>query len=112
MTEDRLPTELWVTAHLRQCTAKGIANYVVHKGAEAAGTVMVKIVIAGQGCKLLNQSRDLDGNMGWMDVFDGTVVEEKKADDYIKRNIQRDPDIWVIEIEDKSGANPFEGKIF
>lgn len=112
MTQERLPTELWVTAHLRQCTAKGIHHYVVHKGAEAAGTVMVKIIIAGSGCKLLNQSRDEDGNMGWMDVFDGALVEEKKADDYIQRNIKRDPDIWVIEVEDKSGANPFEGKIF
>lgn len=112
MSEDRIPTELWVTAHLRQCATKGIGHYLVHKGAEAAGTVMVKIVIAGQGCKLLNQSRDENGKMGWMDVFDGTVVEERKADDYIQRSIKRDPDVWVIEIEDKTGANPFEGRIF
>lgn len=112
MSEERLPTELWVTAHLRQCATRGIPYYIVHKGAEAAGTVMVKILIPGSGCKLLNQSRDDEGNMGWMDVFNGETVEEKKADDYIQRNLKRDPDVWVVEVEDKSGKNPFEGKIF
>ena len=112
MSEDRIPTELWVTAHLRQCTANGINHYVVHKGAPSAGTVMVKIITADKTCKLLNQQRDMDGEMGWMDIFDGALVEERKADDYISRSIKRDPDVWVIEIEDKAGKNPFEGKVF
>jgi len=112
VSEDRIPTELWVTAHLRQLTAKGIHHYVVHKGAPAAGTVMVKIIIAGQGCRLFNQSRDMDGVMGWMDIFDGSIVDEKKADEYAQRSLKRDPDVWIIEVENKTGDNPFEGKIF
>ena len=114
--EERLPAELWVTAHLRQCAAKGLPAYVTHRGAAAAGTVMVKIVMRGQGkdsgCKLLNQSRDMDGKIGWMDIFEGAAVDEPRADQYIQRAIQRDPDVWVIEVEDISGQNPFEGKIF
>lgn len=109
--DGRLPTELWVAAHLRQCTVKGMPAYVVRKGAPAAGTVMVKVVMRGQGCKLLNQSRDMDGNMGWMDVFDGEIVDETRADQYIQRTVARDPDVWVVEVEDMSGRNPFEGKI-
>jgi len=64
------------------------------------------------GVKLLNQSRDMDGNTGWMDVFDGAAVDEKKVDEYIGRAVSRDPDVWVVEVEDALGANPFEGKIF
>ncbi|MDD9900731.1 MAG: DUF1491 family protein [Alphaproteobacteria bacterium] len=109
--DDRLPTDLWVTAHVRQCGARGIPVYVAHKGAFASGTVMVKIVIPGQGCKLLNQTRDMDGNTAWMSIFDDDLVEEKRADDYTKRAISRDPDVWVIEVEDKEGQNPFEGKV-
>lgn len=109
---ERLPTELWVTAHLRQCAAKAVPAYVVHKGALAAGTVMVKIVVRGKGCRLLNQSRDMEGNLGWMDLFEGEIVDETRADQYIQRAIARDPDVWVIEVEDASGKNPFEGKIF
>jgi hypothetical protein len=109
---DRIPTELWVAAHVRQCTAKGVPVYISHKGAAASGTVMIKIVMKDKGCKLLNQSRDPDGNTGWMDVFDGAAVDEKRADEYIQRTLSRDPDVWVVEVEDASGQNPFEGKIF
>lgn len=92
--------------------AQGTPVYVMHKGAAASGTVMVKIVIRGQGCKLLNQSRDIDGNLGWMDLYDGEIVDETRAEQYIQRTIERDPDVWVIEVEDMDGKNPFEGKIF
>ncbi len=112
---DRLPTELWVSAHIRKCTAKGIPVYVAHKGAPAAGTVIVRIVIkglkGGEGSKVLTQSRDMEGNIGWMDPFDSEIVDEPRADQYIQKAIARDPDVWVIEVEDASGANPFEGKI-
>jgi len=109
---DRLPTELWVTAHLRQCNAKGIPVYVVHKGALASGTVLVRIVMRGKGSKLLNQSRDIEGNLGWMDPFDGETIDDPRADQYVQRSIARDPDVWVIEVEDATGKNPFEGKVF
>jgi hypothetical protein len=110
--EERLPTELWVTAHIRQCVAKGVPVYVVHKGAPASGTVMVRIVMRGKGSKLLNQARDMEGKTGWMDIFEGEAVDESRIDSYIERAIARDPDVWVIEVEDAGGKNPFEGKIF
>ncbi len=110
MSDDRIPTEVWVTAHVRQCSAKGIPVYIAHKGALAAGTVMVKIVLPQKKCRLFNQARDMDGNMGWMDIYEGEAVDESRADQYIQRAIARDPDVWVVEIEDASGKNPFEGK--
>lgn len=110
--DDRLPTSLWVDAHLRQLMQKGIPYYIVNKGAYAAGTVMLKINGLTAGCLMLQQQRDLDGQLGWMALFDGEKVEEKQADEYIRRAIDRDPDLWVIEIEDKDLQNPFEGKVF
>lgn len=106
-----LPTALMVDAVLRKCNAAAIPVYVARRGTDG-GTVLVKIVMRGQGCVLLNQARDMDGNAGWMAVFDDHPVDEKKADAYIQRSLARDPDVWVIEVEDASGQNPFEGKIF
>lgn len=112
MTDDRLPTALWVDAHLHALTLQGTPYYIVNKGAYAAGTVMVKIVAVGEGCKLLQQQRDLNGLLGWLGLFKGETVAESEADAYIRRAVGRDPDLWVIEVEDRSLANPFEGKIF
>lgn len=107
-----MPTALWVDAHLRRLTLNAVPYYIVNRGNHASGTVMLKLFAPGQGAKLLQQQRNLDGDMGWMALFHGETVEEGKADDYIRRAVSRDPDVWVIEIESRHFANPFEGKIF
>lgn len=112
MSDERLPTALWVEGHLQQLTLRGIPFYYIHKGAYAGGMVMLKLAAPGEGCDLLQQQRDLDGNLGWMKLFKGRTVEESEADAYIQRAISRDPDLWVIEIEDREKTNPFEGPVF
>ncbi len=112
MPDDRLPTALWVEGHLRNLDRQAVPYYIVNKGAYASGTVLLKIVAPGQGCIVLQQQRDKDGVLGWMGLFKGEKVAEGQADDHIRRSIRRDPDLWAIEIEDRSLQNPFEGKIF
>lgn len=112
MTDDRLPTSLWVDTHLRQLTLAAIPYYIIHKGAYASGTVILKINGLEKGCVVLQQQRDLDGKLGWMDLFSNQRLAEKDADEYIGRAVASDPDLWAIEIEDRSLNNPFEGEIF
>ena len=108
---ERLPTELQVAAHLRHCTELGLPVYIVRKGS-SAGTVLLKIILHGQECRLFNQIRDMDGNLGWMGLYENAVIEEIRANRYIQQAANTDPDIWVIEIENADGQNPFEEKIF
>lgn len=112
MSDDRLPTKLWVDAHLKILTMAGTPYYIHNTGNYASGIVLVKINGLGEGCRLLQQQRNLEGEMGWMALFKGEPVAETEADEYIRRAIDRDPDLWVIEIEDREMNNPFEGKIF
>lgn len=107
MSED-LPIGLWVEAHLRKLDLAAVPYYIVNKGAHSRGTVLLKLLWPGQGCRLLMQERDLDGVLKWVNALNTENVEEKQADDYIRRSVARDPDVWVIEVEDKELKNPFE----
>jgi hypothetical protein len=111
MTDDRLPTELWIRAHIRRCIVDGIPAYVGRRGAEHSGTVLLKLNQLDLGCRVLTQVRDLDGNLAWMGALGGGLVPEGEADAYIARVVARDPDVWVVEIEDRAGRHPFEGKV-
>ncbi|MFP5517410.1 MAG: DUF1491 family protein, partial [Alphaproteobacteria bacterium] len=41
--DDRLPTHLWVSAHIRAADAQGVAMTVVRKGDPSRGTVILKL---------------------------------------------------------------------
>ncbi len=52
--------------------------------------------------------RGLEGRPAWLPALDGAFVAEAKADDHMDRAIARDPDLRVIEIEDRDRRHPFE----
>jgi hypothetical protein len=110
-TDGRLSTELWVQAHLRRCAAEGLFAAVLRKGDVWGGAVIVKLNLLDGTFKVLSQTRDLDGRVAWLAVQQGALLAEADATAYIDRQVKRDPDLWVIEIEDRQGRNPFEGKI-
>ena len=111
MGEERLPTGLWVEAQLRRLTERGVPYYIVNKGAYASGTVILKLSDLSGACQVLSQARGLDGQLGWIEAGKGGWVAESEADAYIRRSVDRDPDVWVVEVEDRSRTNPFEGKL-
>ncbi len=106
----RLPTDLLIDAQIRRAFAKGRAATVINKGHGSSGSILLKIFIDRQSCRVLTQTTDFDGNLAWLAAFDGEKVSESEADAYIARQLDRDPDLWAVEFEDPSGENPFEGK--
>lgn len=109
--DDRLPTEMWVKAHLRRCFAEAIHVVVLHKGDANGGTVLLKVLQREAGCRVLSQMRDMEGRLGWLSALGDGLVEEAAADAYIERAVARDPDLWVIEVESRDGSHPFEGRM-
>lgn len=110
-SSDRLPVHLWIDAQLKPLNDKGIFYYIHQRGEKNTGTILLKLNNLEGVCGMLIQQRDFDGNLGWMNAMKKEQVEEADADAYIQRAISRDPDLWVIEIEDRDMQNPFEGNI-
>jgi len=111
MTDDRLPSELWLKAHMRRLSVEGIPVAVIHRGEAMGGTVIVKVNQLDLGCRVLTQARGLDGQLGWLAGFENRLMPEPEVDAYIDRAVKRDPDVWVLEIEDRAGRHLFEGKM-
>lgn len=108
MDDHTLPTELWLDARLRALNAAGISYYIIRRGAYASGIVLLKINGLNGACRLLIQQRNFTTDkLEWAAALKEEIVAEGEADAYVARAVARDPDLWVIEIEDRGMSNPF-----
>lgn len=109
--EPRLKTEIVVQAALRTSSLNAIPMMVVRRGDSDAGAILLKINRLDLGCIVLAQTRTPQGELAWLRATGDEPVEEAVADAYIARQVSRDPDIWVIEVEDRAGRPIFDGRI-
>jgi len=100
----QLDTDIWVYALIRRAHQGGAFATVGRKGDSRGGAVLVKQVNRRLGeAKLLSQATRLDGEPVWMQPVAST--DEAELDAYIEKAIQRDPDLWVVEIDDPEGRH-------
>ena len=100
----RLKTEVWAKAYIRRCTGENIAAVIVRRGDNTAGTVLLKINRLDGTCAVLAPTVGDDGTRAWF-VATKDFVTEETADAYVARQLKFDPDLWVIEVEDRQGRN-------
>ena len=98
-----LTTSLWVSGQIRLCNRMLKPAFVVRRGDPDAGAVLVKVNRFAGGCLVWVQTTTLDGDSGWMKGTGPAAVPEPEADAYVARQVGRDSDLWVIEIEDREG---------
>ena len=108
----RIPTHVWVEAEIRRLSDSGVGVYVAARGDKTGGMVLQKIGNLDGQCRLMGLQRDLLGKLVWINALQDDVVEEREADAYIKRAIERDPDLWVVEIEDRTMATMIGESVF
>ena len=99
----RLTTEIWVAAYLTRCRLATIPAFIVQKGDGTAGAVLVKLnTLDGQATCFQRSFDMMTGERRWIMLAEG---DESTVDASIAKQRGFDPDIWVIEIEDRSGRH-------
>ncbi len=99
-----LPTDLWVQALVRRAHMAGGYATVVRRGDARAGAVLVKAYDRrARTARLYAEAVRGDGERVWMEPL-GTT-EEAALDAYAERARSRDPDLWVVEVEDDQGRH-------
>ena len=98
-----LNSDLWVSALIRRAQIEGANATVVRKGDMRAGTVIVKAYNTSERtARAYSEAFGQDGDRLWIQPVTGT---ESDVDAYIQRQVGYDPDIWVVEVEDRQGRH-------
>src|SRR4051812_29573130 len=98
----RLKAGIFVRALVRRVEVAGASAYIVRKGNEDAGAVIIKVSRLDGTCLVLNQARAGEGELVWVRPL-GDWCAEAKAQLWFDKQIKYDPDLWIVEIEDREG---------
>lgn len=98
--EPRLTAEFWVQAYITRLRLADIPVFVVRRGDETAGAVIVKLNTLDGRARAFARSFDMEGKRVWTVLADGA---EADVDAALARQRGFDPDLWIVEIEDRAG---------
>src|ERR1700681_2967187 len=108
----RLKSAIWVSAYLRRCNTEGVFVVVRRRGAEEAGAIYIKINRLDGTATLYGpapQSAFEDARPSDR-AFVPVLGAPKPASDadveaYLAKEIQFDPDVWIVEVEDRDARH-------
>lgn len=99
----RLTADVWVSAYLTRLRLQEIPAFITSKGDATAGAVLVKMnTLDGQATAYQRSFDLMSGERAWVVLAEGA---ERGVDDTLKRQRSFDPDLWIIEVEDKQGRH-------
>lgn len=103
MSGPRLTAGLWVAAYLRRLDLAGISAFVTARGDATAGAVVVKLATLDGRARAFARRWDFaTDRRPWAVLAEG---DEREVDAMLARERGRDPDLWLIEIEDRAGRS-------
>lgn len=107
----RLKSAIWVAAYVRRMNGMGAFAAVVRRGAEDAGAVFVKVnrldgtvLLFGPAPQSLFADAQPSDRL-FTPLGDPQGIKESEADSRLEREASFDPDLWVVEIEDREGRH-------
>jgi len=98
----RLKAGIFVRALIRRVEVNGASAFVVRSGSEEAGAIILKVSKLDGSVLVLNQARNAKGELVWAQALGGWS-EDARAAAWCDKQVRFDPDLWIVEIEDREG---------
>jgi hypothetical protein len=91
---------------VRRAEIAGAFATVARRGDSDAGAVLVKVATLNGKARLYAPAQNGEGVRVWLELSKGALGEDERAiDAYAAKRVSNDPDLWIIEIEDRTGRN-------
>lgn len=103
-----LKTSIWAPALIRRAENGGAFATVMYRGDPDAGAALIKVRTLDGAAVLYRSMRDMDGSRIW---HPKGPSDEDAVDAAIRKAMVSDPDLWVIEIEDRHGRHFLTEKV-
>lgn len=98
-----LPTGFWVDALRHRAERAGAFVVVSRRGDDKAGSVLIKVLNqTTREVYVLREAASAERSV-WMKPLERD--NEPDLDLWIRRQVDFDPDLWVVEIEDREGRH-------
>ena len=107
----RLKSGIWVAAYIRRCQVEGVFAALRRRGAEEAGAIFIKI-------DRLDGTFDLYGpapqsafdeaqpfDRAFAPALKALPAPEADVEARLVREERFDPDLWIVETEDRAGRH-------
>jgi hypothetical protein len=105
----RLKSSIFVSAYIRRCSVEGATAVLRRRGAEEAGAVFVKVdSLDGTAALYGPAPQSLITGGGSERLFVRLTqpgATPLDAEERLVREIRFDPDLWIIEAEDRQGRH-------
>ncbi len=110
----RLKSEIWVKAYIRRLMGEGVSAVVARRGDSDAGVILIKVVRLDGTADLYGPApagfTGDDGERRWTAL--AQMKPEADVEAMVAQERRLDGDIWVVEVEDRSGRSFLEGWLY
>lgn len=107
----RLKSAIWVAAYVRRCHLEGAFAVVRRRGADEAGAIFVKISKLDGTAALYAPAPQSDfeearpGDRRFVSVLSAIFTADAEIEARLAREMKFDPDVWIVEVEDRAGRH-------
>jgi hypothetical protein len=108
----RLKSGIWVSAYLRRCSVEGVFAAVRRRGSEEAGAIFIKVsrldgtaVLYGPAPQSVFDDAQPADRMFTAVLGGKAPAADADVEARLTREIRFDPDVWIVETEDRAGRH-------